>query len=142
MDTGTSLENISIEKALSEGVISESDMLEEVWCEEFESLVELSPLVAARAVDHFGGTRVYIPLKVEPDSTLATVLGMAGATTVAKLFFTETLDFPRMAVLRRKIRNRKMAALRSDGWSVTKLALHFHLTERAVYHILSQGREK
>lgn len=140
MQPGAVKTDISLADAYREGLISEDD-LREASGEDFGLLVDVSAEAAVLLADAFGGTRVYVPASLDGDSPLVEVLG-AAARTVVELWRGSPLDVPRLARLRGVVRQRKVAALSAEGWSVSRLALHFRVTERQVYILLRRSRKE
>lgn len=134
-----SLDEISIADAYLEGVITDDDLLAESG-ENFGALVVACGEMAARLVDAYGGTRLYVPCRLDPGGQLAQALGEQSAQTLIDLCEREDVVVPRLMSLRRTIRNQKIVALRETGAAPAKLALHFNLTERQIHSIVRQHR--
>lgn len=136
-----SLDEISFTDAYLGGVITDDDLLA-VSGDNFGALVVACGEMAARLVDAYGGTRLYVPCQYDPNGRLAKEIGTQSAETLIGLCEREEIAVPRLLSLRRTIRNRKLAALHSEGASASQLALHFSLTERQVYSILRQHKSR
>lgn len=136
---GRSLDEINIASAYLDGLITNDDLLAESG-ESFGALVEVCGEMAARLVDAYGGTRLYIPNHLNPNGFLVQKLGIEAAQALVDLCGREDLIVPRLMSLRRIIRNRKILASHAKGSSPKSLALQFNLTERQIYSILCQGK--
>lgn len=134
-----SLDETSIADAYLSGAITNDDLLAESG-ENFGDLVVACGEMAARLVDAYGGTRLYVPCQLDPGGRLAQELGEQSAQTLIGLCEREEVVVPRLMSLRRMIRNKKIVALHANGGSPKKLALHFNLTERQIHNILHQHR--
>ncbi|GGX96726.1 hypothetical protein GCM10007160_25440 [Litchfieldella qijiaojingensis] len=134
-----SLDEISIADACRDGVITSEELLAESG-ESFGDLVQACGEMAARLVDAYGGTRLYVPCQLDPGGRLAQELGEQSARTLISLCEGEDVVVPRLMSLRRMIRNKKIVALHANGASPPKLALHFNLTERQIQSILRRHR--
>lgn len=125
--------------AFREGLFS-LDELEAKAGEDLRALAERHPETVIRLVDALGGVRLYVPLRLSGDSLLREVLGEAGAQVLVDIYQGEMLVIPRFMRLRQMARRRRIAKLRAAGWSTSRLALHFQLSQRQIYANLRRNR--
>ena len=127
--------------AYREGLFSDEELLSAAGGD-FRALVEESPETAIRLADALSGVRLYVPARLTEDSRLREAVTEAEAETVISLYRTDMLHIPRFTSLRTTIRRRRIVALHQEGWSPSRLALHFQVTERQIYSILQRSRQE
>ncbi|MBF0096162.1 MAG: hypothetical protein HQM04_07375 [Magnetococcales bacterium] len=92
-----------------------------------------------KIVQHYQGTRIFIPRLTKCQHHLSTLLGMAQARLLSEYFGGETLTIPRMASVLRHQRNREIIRRYDAGETVRTLAHAYQLTDRQIYTILTCG---
>ncbi|MEO5376239.1 MAG: hypothetical protein H7832_00410 [Magnetococcus sp. DMHC-6] len=106
-----------------------------------DSLQEIKEIIgmegALTLVQRCGGTRLFVPKKINAQHKLVELLGFERARRLCLHFGGETLLIVRAAKAKRLARNREIIRLYDDGGSVRNLAKEFNLTERAIYSVLS-----
>jgi Mor family transcriptional regulator len=107
-----------------------------------ESLAQMVDVISVEAliklVDSFGGQDLYIPAKLEPDSTISLVIGSGDAELLSKYYHGSDIAIPTLKRLREKYRNIEIRNLKSQGISSNKLASDFNLTKRQINNITKQ----
>lgn len=89
----------------------------------------------------FGGTRKLFCSAVSGTSReIVDLIGADNADRLAFHYGSELVGIPTMFRLVRKVRHRKIARLRAQGYPVSHIARVFELTERAVYLALKQEK--
>ena len=93
----------------------------------------------ARLISNFGGGRVYIARRPGPADAVARVIGDDAANLLGTIFGGERVWFRNdVGHLTRK----KIALLRHRGMSVARIARELRLTDRYVYKVLAELRER
>ena len=83
--------------------------------------------------NRFGGTRLYIPLKIGDDHEIALAIGREATTALQVRFSLATIRVP----LLRNLRAKQMVM---DGWSAARIAVRLGMTETGVARLLkTQG---
>ncbi|SOD42310.1 Mor transcription activator family protein [Nitrosovibrio sp. Nv4] len=88
-------------------------------------------------VKHYGGVRLYVPKRFDPDHVLVKVIGPVAVIILIKHFGGEAhFDIPRALAAANAVRN---AAIRAEyaELSQRRLAQKYNLTERQVRNILA-----
>jgi Mor family transcriptional regulator len=88
-----------------------------------------------RLVEGWGGTRLYVPEKIEPHHLLAQRLGCEAARQLSRLYAREIIDIPRAVRAAKAIRDREIIERLDAGDSAPALARAHGLTERAIWKI-------
>ncbi|PHS47267.1 MAG: hypothetical protein COB05_09815 [Marinobacter sp.] len=109
---------------------------------DFGALVEVSPEIAIRLVEAFGGTDLWIPKDAAKQSRIREVLNESDAQKVIRIYECCRLKVPTLRRLKLAIRARKIVSLREKGWKLAELARHFQLTDRQILKILKDSRER
>lgn len=91
-------------------------------------------------VQHYGGSRLYIPSRATADHPLAALLGFEVLETFSKVYGLEDhFDVPKAAAALRFLRDEKIR--RDQGIKSTRvLAFEHRLTERQVWKILANKK--
>lgn len=105
-----------------------------------ELVTRLGLPAALRLVEHFGGTRIYLPRAeaMNADHPIALVVGLEAAIDLCKTWPQERPAIPRAAAFLRNERDRALLKDANDH-TVPALARKYELTERQVYYILARG---
>lgn len=83
----------------------------------------------------FGGRRIYIPVRAEPDSSIATAVDIESARRLSRLFGSERIDIPiSPGTLRERV-----LRLRANGNNADTIARALGCTRQRVYQILAAG---
>lgn len=94
---------------------------------------------AMKLVEHFGGTRIYLPLpeNVGPDNDVAKVIGVDATRKLAAMWAQERPSIP---LARRHLRAIVKAEIlrERDKLTVPDLARKYETTERNIYRYLSE----
>lgn len=114
----------------------EAELLPQSLAEVIDA-VGMAPAMAL--VERAGGTRVYVPERIDGEHPLAQWMGLDAAQALVERFGTDTLDVPRCLAGMRMVRDRRIRAERRAGASIRDLALRYRLTMRQVYTILASG---
>lgn len=93
-----------------------------------------------KLIEHFGGTRTYVPRTVGTHAPLAVVLGLRAALRLCEFFHGRALDLPK-AHLRRQ-RALETALERPEGMTIKDVALAFDYTERQIYKMLAEHQRR
>lgn len=89
-------------------------------------------------VKHYGGVRLYVPKRFDPDHVLVKILGHAAVVKLIEHFGGEEhFDIPRCQIAGNAMRN---AAIRDEYGKLTQsqLARKYDLTERQIRNILAE----
>lgn len=92
-------------------------------------------------VKHYGGVRLYVPKRFDPDHVLVKVLGQPAVIKLIEHFGGEAhFDIPKALVAANAVRN---AGIRGEyaELSQSQLARKYNLTERQVRNILSGAED-
>lgn len=101
-------------------------------------LVELMGLPATlKLVDHYGGVRLYVPVKYDSDHVLVRQIGAAAATILIEHYGGEEhFDIPKAERALRAVRDRRIRAEYACK-SRRRLAREYDLTERQIGNIVA-----
>lgn len=101
-------------------------------------LVDLIGLtVTLRLVEHYGGVRLYVPVKYDPEHMLVKLLGAPAAQKLIEHYGGEEhFDVPKAERAIRAVRDRKIRADYTHK-SRRQLAREHRLTERQIGNIVS-----
>ena len=90
---------------------------------------------ALAIVERYGGTRVWIPAKYDPEHSLVTVIGAVAAKALVGRYALGHLMIPRCAAAMRAARDEALRARYHAGETARTLAREFCLTEIRIYQI-------
>jgi Mor family transcriptional regulator len=98
---------------------------------------------AMKLVEHFGGTRIYLPLpeNVTSDHEIARVIGVDETRALAKLWGQERPSIPLAkrhlrAIMKTEVQRDK------DSHTVPELARKYRTTERSIYRLLAEDDDE
>ena len=104
------------------------------------ALIGLHPTM--KLVEAYGGVRIYVPKRVEPDHELARLIGLSNAEALSGAYGGEVhFDIPKAELALKAVRNAKIRSLRAEGVSVRNLSLNpefGRLTERTIRDICGE----
>lgn len=108
-----------------------------------QDMAELIGLPATlKLVEAYGGVRLYIPKRFDPDHPLVKLVGHAHAAKLCESYGGELhFDIPRAVAATRAARDARMRNDRSLGVTHRELALRYVLTERQIRNILGDEEE-
>lgn len=108
-----------------------------------QDMAELIGLPATlKLVEAYGGVRLYIPKRFDPDHPLVKLVGHAHAAKLCESYGGELhFDIPRAVAATRAARDARMRNDRSLGATHRELALRYVLTERQIRNILGDEEE-
>lgn len=89
-----------------------------------------------RLIRAYGGRRLYIPRKADPEHPLSLTVGHAAATHLADLYPGERLELPDEQSSILDLRNRRIVAEHRRGRDVRALARDYGLSARMIRKIL------
>jgi|SRR5271154_540041 len=95
----------------------------------------IGPDAAAKLIDLFGGTRLYIPQSPQEDDLLCASIGIEAAAKLARTYGGDRLEMPNPTPRRARI-----LALRQTGCSVDAIARQLGCTRRRVFQVLAEAR--
>ncbi|HUN57758.1 MAG TPA: hypothetical protein VMU41_06555 [Candidatus Binataceae bacterium] len=90
---------------------------------------------AAKLVDIFGGTRLYIPHSPQDDDLLTESLGAEAALKLARIYGGDRIEVPNPTPRRARI-----LELRETGCSIDAIARNLGCTRRRVFQVLAEAR--
>ena len=90
---------------------------------------------AARLIEAFGGTRVYVSQAPEPADTLSTTIGHLPACALAQIFGGDRLEVPNPPPRRARI-----LELRANGLTINAIARTLSCTRRRVFQVIAEAR--
>jgi hypothetical protein len=106
----------------------------------YGQVVKLIGAVAAdKLIEHFGGRRLYIPLKPAPRDQIPRSIGMRAAMVMARAFGSERILVP--ATCNQARRRARIFKMRANQISISHIARELRCTERYVYKVLATYRE-
>jgi len=104
-------------------------------------ITELIGLPATLAlVRHAGGTRLYVPVKYDPDHPLAKVLGHAAAVALIERHRGEYIDLPKGEIAIKAARDQQIRADR-HVYTHAQQAIRWGLTDRQIRSILGPAEK-
>lgn len=108
-----------------------------------QDMAELIGLPATlKLVEAYGGVRLYIPKRFDPDHPLVKLVGHAHAAKLCESYGGELhFDIPRAVAATRAARDARMRNDRALGATHRELALRYVLTERQIRNILGDDEE-
>lgn len=95
---------------------------------------------AAKLVEQYGGTRLYIPITLKPGHSLCQLLGEKVAHQLAVELGGLRAEIPRAVISQIMQRNKLILADRANGLSLRDLARKYHLTERHIGNITNSTK--
>ena len=103
-----------------------------------QEIAELIGLPATLAlVRAYGGTRLYVPKRYDPDHPIIKHVGHAAAAKLAKTYGgLEHFDLPKGEIAVKAARDKQIRNERAEGATHAALAIRHHLTERQIRNIL------
>jgi hypothetical protein len=96
---------------------------------------EIGADAAARLIDIFGGTRLYVPQSPDEDDLLTASLGHEAALKLARVYGGDRIEVPNPTPRRARI-----IELRETGCSVDAIARKLGCTRRRVFQVLAEAR--
>lgn len=116
-----------------------SDLRDDLLPATLQDFVRLIGLAATMIlVEHFGGTRLYIPVKPSPDHHLAKLIGMDNLVKLSRVYGAQDhFDIPKAERALRHLRDQKIRADIGPK-SARVLALEHGLTERQIWSIVGR----
>jgi hypothetical protein len=90
---------------------------------------------AAKLIDIFGGTRLYIPHSPQDDDLLSGSLGPEAALKLARIYGGDRIEVPNPTPRRARI-----LELRETGCSIDAIARNLGCTRRRVFQVLAEAR--
>lgn len=104
-------------------------------------IAELIGVPAALTLSRaYGGRRIYVPRRYDPDHPLVKLLGHAEAIKLIDNYGgMEHFDVPLASSLARELRNRAVRRDRRMGDSCSTLARRYNTTERTIWRILGDA---
>jgi hypothetical protein len=94
---------------------------------------------ADKLIADFGGRRLYIPIAPGPGDLLTRSIGLLPALAMARVFGSDRILVPVTSThLRRRVR---IAAMRANHVSISRIAAELRCTERYVYKVLASIRD-
>lgn len=95
-----------------------------------------------RLVQKYGGVRIYVPKRVEPDHELARLIGLSNAEALSDAYGGDDhFDVPKGEIALKAVRNATIRSLRAEGVSIRNLSLNpefGRLTERTIRAICGE----
>lgn len=107
-------------------------------------IAEAIGITAAMAlVEHWGGTRLCVPHRIDGEHELARVLGREAALGLVTHYRGETLQVPRAAAAMREALYRQIVREYDGGEKTARqLAREHRVTERWIYYLVSRARQR
>ena len=84
--------------------------------------------------ERFGGTRLYVPFKLDDEHEVTQAIGREAADALCKRFAPSTIRIP-------LFRDQRIMALHAKGASAAQIATRFAMTENGVVKALKRIRE-
>jgi hypothetical protein len=84
----------------------------------------------------FGGTKLYVPVRMPPTHPIAQTLGTKAAALLTEHYYGTTIDLPKAHVRR----DRVLELVRSGQMTIAEAARACDYTERRVYQLLAKER--
>lgn len=108
-----------------------------------QDLAEIIGLAATlRLVEAYGGVRLYVPKRFDPDHPIVKLIGHAPAVLLVEAYGGEAhFDIPRAIAATRAVRDNGIRRDRDFGASHRELALRNGLTERQIRNILGDEED-
>lgn len=108
--------------------------------QDFESLIGLAATM--KLVEKYGGLRIYIPAKADPNHPMAHLIGTANLAALGREFGgIPHFQLPKADRALKALRNARIAA-DSRHKSARMLALEYKLTEGQIVRILSRYNQQ
>ena len=99
----------------------------------------IGSVAADKLIEHFGGRRLYIPLKPAPRDQIPRSIGMRAALAMARVFGSERILVP--ATCNQARRRARILRMRANQISISHIARELRCTERHVYKVLARCRK-
>lgn len=104
------------------------------WAQDAAALV--GPEAIAKIMQSYGGTRLYIPVRMQADHPLSRLVGYAAAIALSDAYGgQEHFDVPKGDASDRLCRDKSILEDRKAGLSGKQVAMKYRLTERQVRNI-------
>ncbi|MEQ9132671.1 MAG: Mor transcription activator family protein [Salinisphaeraceae bacterium] len=117
----------------------DTDLLPEMARE----LVEVIGLAGTlMLIEHFGGTRLYVPQSLPDDHQLVALLGREKAEALCDRFGGDNPDIPRAYRAVQAALYTNIARAYANGASARDLARRHHCTERWIYYVVARHRDE
>lgn len=101
----------------------------------FKELSKSIPVLVLLALaERFGGLRMYVPMRPNQSSRLASVLDLPSFNALAARFGKETIEIPRAAAMHRVARDQEIVKLLASGKSAGEVAHNFGVSRRTVHY--------
>ena len=84
----------------------------------------------------YGGTRLYVPNRFDPDHPIVKLIGHELAARFFTAYRGEQIDVPKGEVAVKAARDRRIRAARADGQTHARLAIRYGLSERQIRNIV------
>ncbi len=98
--------------------------------------------LAQALVDHFGGTRLYVPARLKDHHAVIKKLGQDQAKELASEFGGMEIDVPMHLFNEAKARRKLVIKLHGTKHTIASIARAARCTERQVYDILGTEKKK
>ena len=106
------------------------------------AFAEVAQVVGLRAavtlVEHYGGTRLYVPQDSVADWPVTTLIGERAAHRLIQRYRLERLWIPRCVRAVRAARDAEIRARHAKGEKTDALAREYGLTDRSVWYIVGR----
>lgn len=90
-----------------------------------------------KLVEAYGGTRLYVPKRFDPDHPIVKLIGHElAALLFARFGGQDQFDVPRCVIAIKAARDKQIRAERRDGTTHARLAVKHGLSERQIRNIL------
>ena len=96
---------------------------------------------ALGVVQHYGGTRLWLPLVLSEDHPLVQTIGLAAARSLSEHYRLESLTIPTCKRAFRVIRNQRIVERYRAGETAATLAHEFGLHERMIWQIVAREKD-
>lgn len=94
-----------------------------------------------RLVEHFGGSRVYVPMKASQGHPLIRLIGASRASALCARFGGQHINVAHLVHRQLRTRDEEIQRGRASGLSARELARRFGISERQVYRALHRQPE-
>lgn len=92
-----------------------------------------------KLVEAYGGQKIYIPSKADPQSKLAQVVTENDLKVLCKHYHGCEVVVPKMQKLRTQFRDRQIIKDRDEGMNINELASKYNRSARQIQNILSRS---
>lgn len=98
---------------------------------------------ATRLIEHWGGTRLCVPHRLDGEHELARILGREAASGLVTHYRGETIQVPRAAAAMREALYRQIVREYDGGEKTARqLAREHRVTERWIYYLVARARQR